>query len=331
MRRKYLYLYNPFEIATRGSWEKMKVIAKDHNDRLDAGKSDPDILALYTPFHAEVVIYETLMAELGSIEGLSKSGTFSWEEKLEEITKVLVYDWVRAVENAYGRNSAQVLAIFPNKNEPLTRAPYEQRLTALDALNLTLDTYLPTLADLKTEVSNTINDVKLTRKTQRDRLFKIDLKRSEVEAQRIVLANFLDDDFCTLKKKFRSNTDLVEDYFDFNKLRKPAKETGADFVFSGTVEAGLTVPVAMPDSLAVGTNSACTFRNLSNSVELIFFFSAHGGATTNPIQTTVQPEEVAEGTAAESGWAPGTIFLIVKNTGTVTADFELRVVKEVVD
>ena len=52
-----------------------------------------------------------------------------------------------------------------------------------------------------------------------------------------------------------------------------------------------------------------------------------GGATENPIHTTVLPQEMAEGTAAESGWAPGTIFLIVKNTGTVTADFELRVAK----
>lgn len=327
MRRKYIHLQNPFEIATRGSWEKMKVIANDHLDRLFAGKADPAILALYTPFLAEVDIYETLMEELESIEGMSKSGTFTWEEKLDEITKVTVFDWVRTVETAYGRNSAEVVAIFPNKKEPIARAPYAQRMTSLGALYKTLENYLPTLADLRTEVGNTVDDLKLTRQTQRGRIVTIPQKGSEVEAQRIVLANFMDNDLGRLKEKFRQNVDLVENYFNFNLLRKPAKETSGDFVFSGTAEAGLTVPVALPANLTMSTNMLCTFRNLSNTVELVFFFSAHGGATESPIHTTVLPEEVAEGTAAESGWAPGTIFLIVKNTGTVTADFELRVAK----
>lgn len=326
MKRKFLHLYNPFEVNTRGSWDKMMVIASDHDSCLEAGKSDPDILALYTPFHAELNTYEELMAILESSEGISKSGTFTWEQKLDEITKDTVFDWVRAVENAYGRNSAELIAIFPNKKEPITRSPYAERMVSLDALHRTLENYT-LLSALRTEVGTTLEDLKLTRQTQKAQMAKIGLSGTDVEAQRIVLANFMEDNLAALKKKFRPNIDLVEKYFNFNLLRKPAKETSADFVFSGTVEAGLTLPVALPDKLAVGTTSSCTFRNLSNSAELVIFFSANGGATENPIHTTVLPEEMAEGTAAESGWAPGTIFLIVKNTGTVTADFELRVAK----
>ncbi|MBK9013159.1 MAG: hypothetical protein IPM82_03195 [Saprospiraceae bacterium] len=39
--------------------------------------------------------------------------------------------------------------------------------------------------------------------------------------------------------------------------------------------------------------------------------------------------QTAQTNAAESGWAPGAKFIIVKNLGTVTAEFELAVTEAV--
>ncbi len=36
----------------------------------------------------------------------------------------------------------------------------------------------------------------------------------------------------------------------------------------------------------------------------------------------MRPNESATGTAAESGWVPGANFIIVKNVGALTAEFE---------
>ncbi|MCC6726097.1 MAG: hypothetical protein IT258_16440 [Saprospiraceae bacterium] len=80
--------------------------------------------------------------------------------------------------------------------------------------------------------------------------------------------------------------------------------------------------VALPEKLTVGTNTTCTFTNLSGSVDLQFFFAANGTDTDGATKTTVRPNESLTGTAAESGWSSGANFIMVKNMGGITAEFE---------
>ena len=157
-----------------------------------------------------------------------------------------------------------------------------------------------------------------------------DFSASMIEDQRLVLANLLDDDLCDLRKKYRNNIKMVENYFDLAELRKPSSDSDAQFAFNGAVEAGMTSAVPVPDRLVLSANAACVFSNKSNLTDLQFFFSANASAADNPVKTTVSPMETVQATAAESGWAPGAKFVIVKNTGTVTAEFELFVTEAVV-
>ena len=122
---------------------------------------------------------------------------------------------------------------------------------------------------------------------------------------------------------------MVENFFDLGLLRKPSSDADAIFRHSGMVEADATSAVAVSAKLTMSAKATCTFSNNSNQAELQFFFSANASASDHLLKITVLPNESAESTAAEAGWAPGTGFIIVKNTGLVTADFEMTVVEAV--
>lgn len=326
MKREYIHLTNPFEIATRGSKVKMNLIASDHDSNLEVGISDPDINALYLLFHPEKNTYQALLATWVSIKSLSKGRTKSWEDELDEIKKVTIFAWEGKVFAVFPKNTPQALSIFPNNKSPLTAINYEERLIALAAFHETLGNY-PELADLTTEVGLKVDEIKLLRKQQSEYFKRIKQAVSNVEDQRKLLAKMLNNNLSTLKIKFCDDIEKVKLYFDFSLLRRVVNDNDAIFQFSGAVEAGATFTVVLPDKLTMSANATCTFTNQSELVDLQFFFAANGSAADNPVKMSVSSNESVSGTAAEAGWAPGTIFLIVKNTGTVTAEFDGMVIE----
>lgn len=321
MEKLWSALNNVFDNVTKNSKAKMLLISNDHEYRLAAATDDPDILAIYNIYQPEAAIYRNLMALWGSSKGMGKFRTQSWEDKLDEITATTFNAWEGKVFNVYPSNTPEATAIFPNGKTAFVNGKYEERLTAFDALIITLAEF-PALAALKTEIENTLNEVKLLRKQQQEQFGKINIASGNVEVQRKVLADLLDDNLCKLKIKYRKNLATAEKFYDLSLLRRSVSDTEGLFQFSGTVEGGMNFMLALPEKLVVNTNTTCTFTNLSGSVELEFFFAANGSDTDSAIKTTVQPNESATGTAAESGWAPNANFVIVKNLGTITAEFE---------
>lgn len=330
MKREWIHLTNPFEIATKDSKAKMNVIASDHDSRLEAGISDPAILTLYTPFHEAKNVYQDLMSDWVSIRGMSKGKTRSWEDELDEVTKNTIYIWEGKVFNIFPKNTPTAMTIFPNNKSPLTASKYEERLIALAAFHKTLGNY-PELSELTNEVGKKVDDIKLLRKQQTELFGKISLASSKVEVQRKVLSKLCNNDLSALKIKYCDDIDQVKNYFDLSLLRRIVNDNDAIFQFSGAVEAGMTFTVVLPEKLTVSANAACTFSNQSDQVDLQFFFSANGSAADSAVKMTVGASESVSGTAAESGWVPGANFLIVKNMGAVTAEFEGVVVQAVVE
>lgn len=329
MKRIWIYLINTFDVNTKGSYLKMLRLANDHDARLEAAsKDDPAILAIYTVFHAALLVFQALMVQWVSSKGVGKSNTQSWTELLDEMSSKWINIWEGQVFSVYPRGTAEATAIFPNNKAPFQNAPYDLRMIAVEALHTTLLGYEP-LANLAKDVEAKLILLKAARQAQQGQFGKMDLSSGKVEEQRKLLADLMDDNLGDLKKKYRNNISMVEKFFDLGLLRKAASDTEAIFRHGGTVEAGATAAVALPAKLSMSANAACTFVNKSNSVELQFFFSNSAAAADGQHKTTVLPNESTEGTAAESGWAPGTKYIIVKNPGTVTAEFELMVVEAV--
>ena len=329
MKSLWFFLINTFEVNTRYSRRKMLRIANHHLARLSAMKSDPAILVLFNLFEPAVLLYRSMFSNLDSSENISLSNTALFTKRLDEMSDNWFDDWQTMIRPTYGPDTLEYMAIFPHGKGPFQRNQYDLRMVAVEGLHTTLLTY-PLLSAVATDVAAKLVLLRDARDTQIEGFGTNAFTASMIEEQRLVLANLLDDNLCDLKKKYRSNIKMVENFFDLAELRRQSTDADARFAFSGAVEAGATAAVLVPDKLVLSANAPCTFSNRSSQAELQFFFSASASAADGPIKTTVLPTESAEGTAAESGWAPGANYIIVKNVGTVTAEFDLTVTEAVV-
>ncbi|MBI1224381.1 MAG: hypothetical protein GC192_04010 [Bacteroidetes bacterium] len=328
MKSLWFFLINTFEVNTRGSRRKMLRIANYHLSRLQAMKSDPAILVLFDLFEPAVLLYRSMFSNLDSAEGISISNTAQFTRLLDEMSDTYFDDWQTMVRQEYGPDTTEFKAIFPHGKAPFQRSQYDLRMVAVEALHTTLLTF-PSLSAVADDVAAQLTLLRAARDTQTEGFGTNAFTANMIEQQRLVLANLMDDNLCDLKKKYRPNIKMVENFFDLAELRKSSSDADAQFAFSGAVEAGVTSAVPVPDKLLLSANASCIFGNKSNLAELEFFFSANASAADNPVKTPVMAMQSVQVNAAESGWAPGAKFIIVKNLGTVTAEFELRVVEAI--
>ncbi len=316
---------NLFDNATKKSKKKMRLIINDHDRKLEIAKDDdPEIEAMYDITHPKKLAYNLLITQWESGKGIGKGDTKEWTNLLDEINDTVLDFWEGQVTYYFPVRTPTYIAIFPGGRMAITSDPYEDRLAALDALSETLSNYTQ-LAALKTTVDAKVAEVHLARKSQQSQYDKVDVKSTELEEMRVELANLLDDNLCKLKVKYRQNLSMVENFYDLSLLRKNVSDEDFMFQSEGTVEAGASFLVTLPKKLVISTNATCNFMNQSGLVDLQFFFVANGTNLDNPLKITVQSNETIETTAAEAGWAPGMGFLVVKNMGTMSAEFDLSV------
>ncbi len=321
-------LVNTFEVNTKGSRRKMLRIANHHYARLQAMKSDPFILALLTLFEPALMLYRSMFSNLDSQEGISVSNTVNFTDMLDEMRDKWVNKWQTMVRQVFEVGTPEYIAIFPRGKEPFSNVEYDLRMVAVEALHKTLLNY-PALEDAAKDVEGKLVLLNAARSAQTEGFGTKQFTASMIEEQRLVLADLLDDNLCDLKKKYRKTIKMVENYFDLSELRRPSSDTDSRFVSSGAVEQGMTTAVSLPDKLKMSANADTIFVNRSNQVELQFFYSVNASASDNPVKLNVLAMQSVQSTAADAGWAPGAKYLIVKNLGTVTAEFEVQVTEAI--
>ncbi|MCC6727305.1 MAG: hypothetical protein IT258_22560 [Saprospiraceae bacterium] len=324
-KKKWAQLYNQFDNATKSSKKKMRLIINDHCRRLESNKTgDPELEAMYDLTNPKRTAYDLKMKQWDSSKGIGKGMTKDWTNLLDEINDTVLDVWEGQVTYFFPMRTPTYIAIFPGGRMAITSGPYEDRLAALDALSETLDNYKD-LENLKTTVDAKLVQVHQARNSQRSQYDKVGTTSTELEEMRVELANLLDDNLCKLKVKYRQTLAMVENFYDLSLLRKNVSDDDFMFQSEGTVEAGASFLITLPKKLLISTNATCNFINLSGLVDLQFFFVANGTNLDNLVKISVQPSETIETTAAEAGWAPGMGFLVVKNMGTMSAEFDLSI------
>lgn len=318
-------LSNMFDNVTKKSKKKMRLIINRHVLKLAAASADPEIQAIYDITNPKKIEYNLLMTEWESSKGIGKGDTKIWEKHLDEINETVLNEWEGQVTYRYPKDTPTYIAIFPGGRMAITSGAYDDRLAALDAFSHTLDSY-PLLATLKTAVDLKVDAVHTARDQQQSQYDKVGFKSTALEDLRFELAEILDDNLCKLKIKYRKNLKMVENFYDLSLLRKNVSDEDFMFQSEGTLEAGASFLITLPKKLLISTNATCQFMNQSGLVDLQFFFVANGTNLDNLVKITVQPNETIETTAAEAGWAPGMGFLVVKNMGTMSAEFDLSIV-----
>lgn len=328
MKRAWQLLKNTFESNTRKSKIKMLRLANHHLGKLAAASGDPEILVMYNNFKGSVENYQALMTKWLSTLGIKKGNTKTWSNLLQELSKVWINSWQGKAFANFPRGTVQAFAIFPHNKKPFQKGKYDERIQAVETLVKTLESY-PVLASLRAEVSENLASLEAARSAQNSKKDKASNHSSDLEKQRVALADIMDDNFCLLKVKYRKKPKMLPLFFDSALLHKQVKDTDAIFQFKSNVEGKMTAAIPLPAKLEMSTKAMCSLANQSKKSSLKFFFSANASASDGAVTITVPPNEQAERSAAEAAWSPRCGYLIIKNMGMETAQFSLRVTEAV--
>ncbi|MBI1228470.1 MAG: hypothetical protein GC192_24760 [Bacteroidetes bacterium] len=329
MRRTWIFLNNTFDINTKNSSVKMLRIANDHDSRLAAAAvDDPTLLPIWERYNAPLLVYRTLMSQRNSGKGSGKGKTQILTEKLDLLSTTWIRAWEVKVFLQYPQGTPEATAIFPQRKAPFQTGPYEERILAVNALKDSLSAY-PLLADVKTDVSDKYDMLLEARDGQKQQMSLTGKFSDEVERQRLGLAELSYKNLGFLIDKFGERPTDVERFFDLALLRKSVSDEDTIFNYSDMVAAGETSAVLLPKKLELGINAICNFTNTSHNIELQFFFANNPSAADSPVKITALPGETVETTAAEAGWTPESSVLVVKNSGTMTAEFEVMLMEGV--
>ncbi|MBK8564363.1 MAG: hypothetical protein IPN76_13755 [Saprospiraceae bacterium] len=81
--------------------------------------------------------------------------------------------------------------------------------------------------------------------------------------------------------------------------------------------------IAIPEKFVPSIGANFIFANSGGGSELHCFFAASASATDSPQKAVVVPGETVETTRKQMGCSAANSLLIVKNTGALTAEFEV--------
>ncbi len=322
MLKLWSYLVNTFEVNTRKAFNKMVRIGNDHDSRLHAEIDDPEIEALWNFLNPLLVVFQNLFSAWKASISLRMSKTLLLTKRFKELGDNWIKDWEGEVYYHYREGTPESMAIFPNKRKPFQVGTYEERIIAVNTLASSLTPY-PVLATLKTAVLAKYAILLADRDAQKQAMTNVAKNASDLEKQRIVLAKALYRSLGSLMTKFYESASDVERFFNLTLIRRSSADSTGLFNNSGTVNAGASNVIDVPNKFDLSINANFIFANVEGGSELHFFFANTAAATDSPNKGVVLPGETLEASAAELGWSTTNKMFIVKNTGGMTAEYEL--------
>ncbi|MBI1228292.1 MAG: hypothetical protein GC192_23865 [Bacteroidetes bacterium] len=322
MKRNWIYFSNTFEINTRKAYAKMLKIGNDHDSRLNGDTDDPDILALWNYLNPLLLVYRTLFSAWQSSLYHRISRTLILTDTFKLLGKPWIRDWELKVYNIFSEDSPQDKALFPKKRAPFQTASYEERIIAVKTLGQSMATY-PELATVKADVDAKYDILVAVRDEQKQAMQMEGKHLDALEAQRIVLAKALYRNLGSLMVKFYEEPTQGERFFDLSLIRRSKTDSDSTMNYSGQLNADASTVVAISKKFELSIGASFVFANSDGGGELHCFFAASASATDSANKAIILPGETVEVTAGEMGWSDSDNLFIVRNVGTVTAEFEL--------
>ena len=126
------FIVNTFYSRTFQSMKNALSLTQDHLAKLTANETDADILAIktaYLPLHTAFI---TANNQLDSRLGIYKGKTQTFEEMLEELSKVKINEWRGQVFAVFPEGTDNATAIFPRDRQPFQSDTYDERVEAVN-------------------------------------------------------------------------------------------------------------------------------------------------------------------------------------------------------
>lgn len=242
MERLWIFLINTFFVNTKGSLKLALTLFEDTYAKLAAeAEHDADIALIYTDFKAFYVAFKELYAQKQSYLGIYEGQTLNFETVISEIT-TQVRRWEGAVRAVYIEDSPDERAIFPNKRNPFLQGTYEQRVSAVETLSLTLEKY-PNLSNVLNMVDTYYNRLEAARLSQQKQEGQSDKLGSLLAKQHLITCQEMYGVLGRLMYKFRYEPERIGNFIEIGLLRSKSG-TGSISVFKGMVTNEKNEPIA---------------------------------------------------------------------------------------
>jgi len=306
-KRVWIFLMNPFTIATKNNYATALEISTFANAALDEAKSDPDILELYNYYHpvhqGYVERYNAWLAH----GGVQKGKTATLKQLLEKSTEN-IDKWELNIAVALGRDTPEYLELFPQGRSPFNQGKQTDRIAAFKALGTNL-TGIAALAITKTAVDDYYEQLATANNSQKGSKTTTDTLSDAVEAMRKTMCEGQMRVYGGLVQKYFTNLELVGNFFDLEKIRE-----GTQTEFVGSLRGGETKMIVkrkleQTDQLELGNTGMTT----------IMYYLVHTktGQPTGPVFQII-PGDSLDIYASQMGDL-NNHFLMVRNLSPDTA------------
>lgn len=304
--RPWIYLINPFIVATVRSYEKMRTLSTFTDSRLAA---DPTLATQYAFFHPIYLAYRAAFDAWKAGGSDQKSYTASLKVLLEDMPRQ-VNGWDFEIQHFASKGTPDYLKYFPQGHAPFTKGKQETRIGAVAELVLQLGKRSP-VPPVKDTINDYLTDLNAANSAQKNSKGGTGNLSDAVEAARLDLAGAMYSVMGYLMSIHWENPLVVANYFDLELLRKKLQED-----FSGHVAAGAI------ENIAKRTLEADQMVLLKNTglVPLTWYLAQteHAAHEAGAPSTTLLPGEQTSVPASALGNVETDKYLMVFNASELT-------------
>jgi hypothetical protein len=215
------YASNQFDNATKTSFKAMSIFSPDHKARLNAEKSDPDILALLSRYTPVDDAYNSAYTSWIAANGIHEGETLRVNNYLDELSNLKIKQWDSQVRVEFLEDTPDYKIIFPSGREPFQKGGMDQRIYEVRALSERLTPYAA-LSTTKTDVDDFYTLISGARALQQTAEETIRQKSDSHEFKRIDCAVMQYGDLGKLMDKFRATPEQITRFFDLTILQRRA-------------------------------------------------------------------------------------------------------------
>jgi len=233
--RPWIYLTNPFLVATEGSYRSMKKIGNFTSTALDSKAGNSFFDGLQTNLKPFVTNFNTSYNNWYSKKGQQLGQSSNLKTMLKTLSSDKIKEWDLEIQRQYKDHSPQYIALLPYHRIPFQSGSQRDKLDAIQTLITSIgsDTKLQTL---KTEITSFYTDLKAAFDSQKGSIQNTGNHSNEVEAARIALAKELYGTLGQLMSHYKEQPELVADFFDMQTLRNHEQS-----IFKHDIKAGETL------------------------------------------------------------------------------------------
>jgi len=288
---EWSYLQNQFNNSTKENFSLMLALGNDHIAKLEAQQADADIAALLARTQPLQLDYSKAYTKWKSATAIRKGATLKIDQLLAELSSLKIKQWDIQIQGQYLDGTPEYMALLPEKRGPFQKGAKDQRINAVEALNLRLGDY-PVLAATQADVDAFRTQLVDARDEQQQKEQLIEQGSDDLEKARVELAIMMYGNLGVLMDKYRNTPDYINNYWEVSLMQNTPPPTRE---FGGTVAADATANLTQ----TVGPNAKAVLTNTGYTVLTFCLAATNADACATGVQ--VQPGDTLQVERASLG------------------------------